>query len=36
MNGICSHGAMPLGNMWCAHTAKPRIAIASDENAIIL
>ena len=36
MNGICSQGAIPLGNMWCAQTVKPRVAIAIDENAIIL
>ncbi len=36
MNGICSHGARPLGNMWCAQTANPRIAIARPEKAIIL
>src|SRR5689334_5326889 len=36
MNGSCSDGAMPEVNMWCAQTMKPRIAMAHDENAIIL
>ena len=36
MNGSCSQGASPLGNMWCAQTVNAKIAIAIDEKAIIL
>ena len=33
--GMRIHGAMPLTNMWWAHTVKPSTTIASRENAII-
>ncbi len=33
--GIRIHGAMPLTNMWCAHTVKPSTTIANSEKAII-
>ena len=33
MIGTRSHGSMPEANMWCAQTAKPRIAIPADEKA---
>ena len=33
--GIRIQGAMPLTNMWWAHTVKPSTTIASSENAII-
>ena len=36
MKGNCSQGARPLGNIWCAQTVNDKIAIAIDENAIIL
>ena len=31
--GTRSHAAMPLTNMWWAHTPNPRTAIATVENA---
>src|SRR5450756_445975 len=36
INGMRSSGFMPLENMWCAQTRKPKIAIAMLEKAIIL
>src|ERR1700722_11123010 len=33
--GIRIHEAIPLTNMWWAHTVKPSTTIASSENAII-
>ncbi len=32
--GTRSQGAIPATNMWCAQTEKPRIRIASSDNAI--
>ncbi len=32
--GTRSHDAMPLTNMWCAHTEKPSTTIAMSESAI--
>jgi len=36
MNGMRSSGSMPLVNMWCAQTRKPKIPIARLETAISL
>ena len=33
--GTRSQLRMPDTNMWCAQTVKPRITIATSENAII-
>jgi hypothetical protein len=32
--GTRSHGAMPLTNMWCAHTEKPSTTIAISDRAM--
>jgi hypothetical protein len=32
--GTRSQGAIPDTNMWCAHTEKPRIRIATSDSAI--
>ena len=32
--GTRSHDAMPLTNMWCAHTEKPSTTIAISDSAI--
>ncbi len=36
MNGMRSSGSMPLVNMWCAQTRKPKMPMARLENAISL
>ena len=36
MNGMRSSGSMPLVNMWCAHTRKPKMPMARLEKAISL
>ncbi len=36
MKGTRRNGSMPLVNMWCAHTRKPKMPMARLENAISL